>query len=71
MFTDECFFFFCPEGITPKSSLTGQNNTIYIYIYIYILGFMEHQLSLPSRIGDIFLPTLPLPLRLGQLDLRN
>ena len=30
-------FFFCPDGITPNSSLTGPNNTIYIYIYIYII----------------------------------
>ena len=39
------FFFFCPDGITPNSGLTGPNNThthththtyIYIYIYIYI-----------------------------------
>ena len=36
MFTVECFFFFCPDGITPNSGLTGPNNTpIYIYIYIY------------------------------------
>ena len=28
--------FFCPDGITPNSGLTGPNNTIYIYIYIYI-----------------------------------
>ena len=29
--------FFYPDGITPNSGLTGQNNTyIYIYIYIYI-----------------------------------
>ena len=26
-------FFFCPDGITPNSGLTGPNNT-YIYIYI-------------------------------------
>ena len=32
--------FFCPDGITPNSGLTGPNNTIYIYIYIslYIYG---------------------------------
>ena len=34
MFTVECFFFFCPDGITPNSGLTGPNNTIYIYIYM-------------------------------------
>ena len=34
MFTVE--WFFCPDGITPNSGLTGLNNTIYIYIYIYI-----------------------------------
>ena len=28
MFTVE--WFFCPDGITPNSSLTGPNNTIYI-----------------------------------------
>ena len=36
MFTVECCFF-CPDGITPNSGLTGPNNTyIYIYIHIYI-----------------------------------
>ena len=34
MFTVE--WFFCTDGITPNSGLTGPNNTIYIYIYIYI-----------------------------------
>ena len=35
MFTLEQFS--CPDGITPKSGLTGPNNTyIYIYIYMYI-----------------------------------
>ncbi len=29
MFTVE--WFFCPDGITPNSNLTGPNNTIYIY----------------------------------------
>ena len=28
-------FFFCPDGITLNSGLTGPNNT-YIYIYIYV-----------------------------------
>ena len=28
--------FFCLDGITPNSGLTGSNNT-YIYIYIYII----------------------------------
>ena len=28
--------FFCPDGITPNSGLTGPNHT-YIYIYIYIV----------------------------------
>ena len=38
MFIVECFclFFFCPDGITPNSDLTGMNNYVYIYIYIYI-----------------------------------
>ena len=29
-------WFFCTDGITPNSGLTGPKNTIYIYIYIYI-----------------------------------
>ena len=28
-------WFFCPDGITPNSGLTGPNNS-YIYIYVYI-----------------------------------
>ena len=32
MFTVE--WFFCPDGITLNSGLTGPNNYIYIYIYI-------------------------------------
>ena len=27
--------FFCPDGITPNSGLTGPNNT-YIYIYLRV-----------------------------------
>ena len=30
------FNVFCPDGITPKSGLTGPNDTIYIFIYIYV-----------------------------------
>ena len=35
MFTVE-YFFFCPDGITPNSGLTGPNNSTNLYIYIYI-----------------------------------
>ena len=38
------FFFFCLDGITPNSGLTGPNNIYtYIYTYIYILV---------SKVGD-------------------
>ena len=40
------FFFFCPDGITPNSDLTGPNTTIYIYIYIYIYIRWNVKLSL-------------------------
>ena len=45
--------FFCPDGITPYSGLTGPNNTKYtqthahthryIYIYIYIYIYRERE----------------------------
>ena len=43
MFTVECFF--CPNGITPKSGLTGPNNThththTHIYIYMCVCVFI-------------------------------
>ena len=44
MFSVECFFF-CPDGITPNSGLTGPNNTIYIYIYVnlfYVINLESH-----------------------------
>ena len=28
-----CWIFFCPDGITPNSSLTGPNNTYNVYEY--------------------------------------
>ena len=28
--------FFCPDGITPNSGLTGPNNTMYVCMYVYI-----------------------------------
>ena len=37
MFTVE--WFFCPDGITTNSGLTGPNNTNTIYIYIYIIPY--------------------------------
>ena len=36
MFTAEFFFFFCPDGITPNSGLTGPNNT-YIHNDFYTI----------------------------------
>ena len=36
------FFFFCPDGITPNSGLTGPKNTnIYIYIYINVYIYIS------------------------------
>ena len=51
MFIVECFF--CHDGITPNSGLTGPNNTLYIYIYIYIYVYIiwfYHEKSMDEKI---------------------
>ena len=54
--------FFCPDGITPNSGLTGPNNTEYIYINSYLVGRVFA--NGPGDLGSIPCRVIPKTLKM-------
>ena len=49
-------FFFCPDGITPNSGLTGPNNTLYIWFvkHIFLKTFWkESKLIFSTQLNGV------------------